>query len=387
MVVTPHPPDTPKKDSFERQKPVPEAAHSAKEAISPPEKKGIPTTTAILGGLGLFATGATTAYIASRTGLQKLTNTASNTIKEVLPKELEAVFTTLGLKADAEVSELLPAIETLTTKHSDTLDALQTKLHETETTLLEEKENHIKTLESITKFQELFESLEEKIATLSKQTTADTELLSNIVDNHKTFNLSKAVPEIQTCIQNNNTNDAYIRLLWLHEKIREKRWIKELEQMEQQNAKLAEQISNETTALFNDAEISAFLSKIFNSSEAEQAKLLEKATPEEKEFLNRTVRLAQIENSFETNQKTAALLKAQIIESHTNRESRKTEMINILQLSPNPADINAQIVNLKQKSYLTNEEQHRLTMLEIIRNPQEILNNLNQLLPAQHENN
>jgi hypothetical protein len=305
----------------------------------------------------------------------------------VLPKELEAVFTTLGLKADAEVSELLPAIETLTTKHSDTLDALQTKLHETETTLLEEKENHIKTLESITKFQELFESLEEKIATLSKQTTADTELLSNIVDNHKTFNLSKAVPEIQTCIQNNNTNDAYIRLLWLHEKIREKRWIKELEQMEQQNAKLAEQISNETTALFNDAEISAFLSKIFNSSEAEQAKLLEKATPEEKEFLNRTVRLAQIENSFETNQKTAALLKAQIIESHTNRESRKTEMINILQLSPNPADINAQIVNLKQKSYLTNEEQHRLTMLEIIRNPQEILNNLNQLLPAQHENN
>ena len=39
MVVTPHPPDTPKKDSFERQKPVPEAAHSAKEAISPPEKE------------------------------------------------------------------------------------------------------------------------------------------------------------------------------------------------------------------------------------------------------------------------------------------------------------------------------------------------------------
>jgi len=254
MVVTPHPQEAQKKDSFERQKPVPEETHSAQKAISPPEKKGITTTTAILGGLGLFATGATTAYLVSRTGLQKLPNTVSNTIKEVLPKELEAVFTTLGLKADAEVSELLPAIDNLVNNHKEAMNILQQKLSNVQkqliaatqtggdvTTLQVEKEkltqqldelqktlektkselqteqhNHTKTRETITQQQETIDTLQQTLnETKTTHTPAitQTELHTSIDELPPVQQLEKEAPKPELLVegtQQNKTTNAML---------------------------------------------------------------------------------------------------------------------------------------------------------------------------------
>jgi hypothetical protein len=94
------------------------------------EGSGISVTTALLGGLALFATGVVSTLVFKNKG-----KVSSNAITETLPKELEDVFRKLELQTDAKVSELVPAIEKMSTQHNDAIQVLQKKLTDVEAQL------------------------------------------------------------------------------------------------------------------------------------------------------------------------------------------------------------------------------------------------------------
>jgi hypothetical protein len=119
--TNPSPPVT--QDSFERKttkKPTasPSEAQPVKPKKVPAQPKGISTGIALLGGLALLTTGSVVTYlVGNHFKWGKAADSASakvtETVKEVVPKEIEAVLKQLGLKADATEKEILLALEKL----------------------------------------------------------------------------------------------------------------------------------------------------------------------------------------------------------------------------------------------------------------------------------
>jgi hypothetical protein len=173
------------KDLFDSQKttehPTPTSKNESNTA-----QKGISTNTAILSGLALFATGVIGTFLLKKGG-------AAGTIKEVLPKEMNAVFERLGLTGDATVEELLPAIDNLVNTHNDSLQRLQQKLTNVEEQLAAAKKagGDITTLQA--EKEQLTQQLNDAKTKLTKEQQAHTQTKNTLQQKEKELAAAKQV--------------------------------------------------------------------------------------------------------------------------------------------------------------------------------------------------
>jgi hypothetical protein len=109
------------------------------------QPKGLSTGVAVLGGLALLVTGGVGTYFAGKhldwfKAGQSASTAVATTVKEVLPKEMEAVFEKLGLSKDAKIEDIVPMMEKLKAD----INALKTGNAKT----VADSESNIKNLEA-----------------------------------------------------------------------------------------------------------------------------------------------------------------------------------------------------------------------------------------------